>query len=132
MFENCFDEAMEEVSIANGTNWNNDSKIRLLARFLAQEADPLLFERFEKFLELQVLEEGLQDEEGAYWLEWVGDDGEVIQQSFSTVSELKSAMVEYLAGGTQALDVANCLSPGDQEESHLANGRLYFGLAGKM
>lgn len=57
MFENKFDEAIEEVSTVHDLNWNEDSKVRLFARFLGEEADPLTFQRFEKFLETQADEE---------------------------------------------------------------------------
>lgn len=60
MSENRFDEAMEEISVANGLNWTDDSKVRLFARFLEEGMlviDPLLFERFENFLSQKAQEE---------------------------------------------------------------------------
>jgi hypothetical protein len=63
MHENKFDEALEEVSVCYGLNWNDDSKIRLLVRFLEEQGDPLLFQQFEKFLEVAAEEEMLDEDE---------------------------------------------------------------------
>lgn len=74
MFENRYDETLEEVSIANGCHWNDDNKIRLFARFLQAEADVLTFQRFEDFLERQATEQGdlkEEDYDGPYIaVEW--------------------------------------------------------------
>lgn len=61
MFENKFDEAIEEVSVANGMNWSDESKIRLFARFM--KLNGVNFHAWEKFLEHQVMEENSKFEE---------------------------------------------------------------------
>lgn len=65
MFENRFDEAVEEVSTCYDLNWNDDSKVRLFARFLQEEA-PHLFQSWESFLEREADDEnsdlGLDEE----------------------------------------------------------------------
>lgn len=50
MFENKFDMTLEEVSVTYGLNWSDDSKVRILARFLKEYA-PQLFPQFEDWLE---------------------------------------------------------------------------------
>lgn len=50
-----FLEAIEEISVANGTNWNDDYKLTLMARFLEDEG--VSFKRFEDFMERQATEE---------------------------------------------------------------------------
>ena len=64
MFENQFDQAIEEVSATHDLNWDDDSKVRLFARFLAESTGcyALIFERFERFLGRQADEELTGDE----------------------------------------------------------------------
>lgn len=49
MYENKFDQAVDEISILLGANWTDDSKIRVMARFLAQR-HPELLQEFEGFV----------------------------------------------------------------------------------
>jgi len=56
MFENKFDQCVDEVADENGLNWNDDSKVRLFARFLKSK-HPQLFNEWEKFLCEQADEE---------------------------------------------------------------------------
>lgn len=65
MSENKCDETMDEVSVATGLEWNEDSKICLFDRFLGEESDPVTFERFENFLERQAQWELACDDEAA-------------------------------------------------------------------
>lgn len=48
MFENEFDETIDRVSRESGCAWNDDSKIRVMARFLADHAREDEFEEFVK------------------------------------------------------------------------------------
>lgn len=57
MFQNRFDQVLNEVSICTGVCWNDESKICLFARFLQEERDPYLFDRWEEFLEREATEE---------------------------------------------------------------------------
>jgi hypothetical protein len=57
VFENRYDETMAEVSVVYCRDWNDDSKIRLFARFLKEETDPYLFQRFENFLQREAEQE---------------------------------------------------------------------------
>lgn len=56
MYENKFDRLIDEIGNAWDLNWNDDSKVRLFARFLELRHAELFWE-FEKFLEGQALEE---------------------------------------------------------------------------
>ncbi len=60
MFENKFDQVIDEISTVHGLNWNDDSKVRLFARFLAER--PNLLVEWEKFLEEEAADEELVDE----------------------------------------------------------------------
>lgn len=55
MYENFFDQTLDEVSTVHGLDWDDDSKVRILARFLQHagvgRAD------FEQFVEQQADEE---------------------------------------------------------------------------
>ena len=60
MFHNRFDEAMEEVSIVHGLDWNDESKVALFARFLDESCAS--FQAWEDFLERQAAEEIVGDD----------------------------------------------------------------------
>jgi hypothetical protein len=61
MTTNEFDEAMEEVSIVHGCDWNDESKVAIMARFMKEQG--VDFGAWEKFLEQQAEEETLGGDE---------------------------------------------------------------------
>jgi hypothetical protein len=56
-YENAFDRTIDEVSITHDLNWNDDSKIRLFARFLGDNTLNHDLAGWEKFLEVQANDE---------------------------------------------------------------------------
>ncbi len=48
-------EAIEEISFVNGVNWDDNSKLTIISRFLEEEV--ISFKRFEDFCERQATEE---------------------------------------------------------------------------
>lgn len=68
MYENKFDEALDEISTTTGVEWNADSKLRVMARFLSSR-HPELYAEFEQFVNQQAENENLDsvvesDEDG--------------------------------------------------------------------
>lgn len=57
-----FLDCLAEISVVSGCEWDDDSKLIIMARFLACEADPLTFERFEKHVQAEADEENIETE----------------------------------------------------------------------